>query len=80
MRGIFGVAEGEIALPLNVVDLDIVDISEPEHKARNLGLILFFTSLGFALGPLIMAACYRILHWFLGSILRCHFILQPSFH
>ncbi len=31
----------------------IVDISEPEHKARNLGLILFFTSLGFALGPMI---------------------------
>lgn len=31
----------------------IVDLSPPEHKARNLGLILFAVSLGFILGPLL---------------------------
>lgn len=31
----------------------IVDISAPEHKARNLGLVLFFISIGFIFGPLI---------------------------
>lgn len=31
----------------------IVDISSQEHKARNLGLILFFTSLGFVFGPIV---------------------------
>lgn len=31
----------------------IVDISPPEHKARNIGLILFFVSLGFIFGPLL---------------------------
>lgn len=44
----------------------IVDISEPEHKARNLGLILFFTSLGFALGPMIggVLSDSSLVHWF----------------
>jgi DHA1 family tetracycline resistance protein-like MFS transporter len=37
----------------SIAQAAIVDISEPEHKARNLGLILFFTSLGFAFGPII---------------------------
>jgi len=31
----------------------IVDISTPEHKARNIGFILLFMSLGFIFGPLI---------------------------
>lgn len=31
----------------------IVDISSPEHKARNLGLVLFFISIGFIFGPLL---------------------------
>ena len=31
----------------------IVDISEPEHKARNIGLILLALSLGFVFGPII---------------------------
>ncbi len=31
----------------------IVDISPPEHKARNLGLILFCISIGFIFGPLL---------------------------
>ncbi len=30
----------------------IVDISAPEHKARNIGMILLATSVGFILGPL----------------------------
>jgi len=30
----------------------IVDISEPEHKARNLGMMLFAMSIGFIFGPL----------------------------
>ena len=44
----------------------IVDISEPEHKARNLGLILFFTSLGFAFGPMIggVLSDSTLVHWF----------------
>jgi DHA1 family tetracycline resistance protein-like MFS transporter len=38
----------------------IVDLSTEEAKAKNLGLILFFTSLGFAIGPIIGGA----LSWF----------------
>lgn len=37
----------------SIAQAAIVDISEPEDKARNLGLILFFTSLGFAFGPMV---------------------------
>ncbi len=37
----------------SIAQAAIVDISEPEHKARNLGFILFFTSLGFAFGPVV---------------------------
>ncbi|TAK78207.1 MAG: MFS transporter [Gammaproteobacteria bacterium] len=44
----------------------IVDISEPEHKARNLGLILFFTSLGFVAGPMAggVLSSSNLLPWF----------------
>lgn len=44
----------------------IVDISTPEHKARNLGLILFFMSLGFLFGPLIggFLSNQAIMPWF----------------
>jgi len=44
----------------------IVDLSEPQHKARNLGLILFFTSLGFAVGPVIggVLSDATLVHWF----------------
>lgn len=37
----------------SIAQAAIVDISSPEHKARNLGLILFFTSLGFVFGPMV---------------------------
>src|SRR5438105_1114250 len=37
----------------SIAQAAIVDISLPEHKARNLGLILFFASLGFIVGPMI---------------------------
>lgn len=48
----------------------IVDISEPEHKARNLGLILFFTSLGFAFGPMIggILSDSALVSWFSFSL------------
>jgi DHA1 family tetracycline resistance protein-like MFS transporter len=44
----------------------IVDLSRPEHKARNLGLILFFTSLGFVFGPMIggVLSDTELLPWF----------------
>lgn len=44
----------------------IVDLSEPQHKARNLGLILCFTSLGFVFGPMIggVLSDANILPWF----------------
>lgn len=44
----------------------IVDISEPEHKARNLGFILFFSSIGFALGPVIggILSATTLVSWF----------------
>jgi len=44
----------------------IVDLSQPEHKARNLGLILFFSSLGFVFGPLVggFLSDVTILPWF----------------
>lgn len=45
----------------------IVDLSTPEHKARNLGLILFAMSIGFIFGPLI------------GGLLSNH-DLHPSFN
>lgn len=37
----------------SIAQAAIVDLSAPEHKARNLGLILFFTSLGFVFGPMV---------------------------
>lgn len=36
----------------SIAQAAIVDISAPEHKARNLGAILFVISLGFVFGPL----------------------------
>src|SRR3990167_6391779 len=36
----------------SIAQAAFVDISKPEHKARNLGLILFFTSMGFVFGPI----------------------------
>src|SRR5579883_2642092 len=44
----------------------IVDISEPQHKARNLGLILFFTSLGFVVGPMVggVLSSSNLISWF----------------
>ncbi len=48
----------------------IVDMSEPEHKARNLGLILFFTSLGFLFGPMIggILSAHELVPWFNFSL------------
>lgn len=44
----------------------IIDISEQEHKARNIGLIMLFISLGFIIGPLIggLLSNQNLLTWF----------------
>lgn len=44
----------------------IVDLSQPEHKSRNLGFILFFSSLGFVFGPVIggILSSTTLVHWF----------------
>lgn len=44
----------------------IVDLSSQEQKARNLGFILFFCSVGFALGPVIggVLSSSSIVSWF----------------
>lgn len=44
----------------------IIDISEPKHKARNIGYILLVLSLGFVLGPLIggILADNSFVSWF----------------
>lgn len=49
-----------------IAQATIVDISPPEHKARNLGLILFFISIGFIFGPLLggLFSDPNILPWF----------------
>lgn len=50
----------------SIAQAAIVDISEPEHKVRNLGLILFFTSLGFMVGPMIggVLSASKLVSWF----------------
>lgn len=50
----------------SIAQAAIVDISKPEHKARNLGLILFFASLGFIVGPMIggILSTSSLVHWF----------------
>ncbi len=44
----------------------IVDISEPSQKARNIALILFFCSLGFAIGPVMggVLSAKQLVSWF----------------
>lgn len=44
----------------------VVDLSPPEDKAKNIGLVLFFISIGFIVGPLIggFLSDARISHWF----------------
>ncbi len=44
----------------------IVDVSAPEHKARNIGLILLAISIGFIAGPIIGGALSdsRVVSWF----------------
>lgn len=50
----------------SIAQAAIIDLSEPEHKARNLGFILFFCSLGFAFGPVIggVLSASSIVSWF----------------
>lgn len=50
----------------SIAQAAIVDLSEQEHKARNLGFILFFCSLGFALGPVIggLLSASSLVSWF----------------
>ncbi len=50
----------------SIAQAAIVDISEPQHKARNLGLILFFSSLGFIVGPMIggILSTSTLVPWF----------------
>ncbi|HSW68817.1 MAG TPA: MFS transporter [Gammaproteobacteria bacterium] len=54
----------------SIAQAAIVDLSEPEHKARNLGLILFFTSLGFVFGPMIggVLSDSALISWFNFSV------------
>lgn len=49
-----------------IAQATIVDLSHPEHKARNLGLILFFISLGFIFGPLLggLFSDQNLVPWF----------------
>lgn len=49
-----------------IAQATIVDISPPEHKSRNLGLILFFISLGFVFGPLLggLFSDKNLVSWF----------------
>ncbi len=50
----------------SIAQAAIVDLSEPEHKARNLGFILFFCSIGFAFGPIIggLLSASSLVSWF----------------
>ena len=50
----------------SIAQAAIIDISESHHTARNLGLILFFSSLGFALGPAIggILSTSSLVYWF----------------
>ena len=50
----------------SIAQAAIVDLSEPGHKARNLGLILFFSSLGFVFGPMVggVLSDSSLSHWF----------------
>lgn len=58
----------------------IVDLSEPEHKARNLGFILFFCSVGFAVGPIIggLLSASSLVSWF-NYALPFYFAAAVSF-
>jgi len=50
----------------SIAQAAIIDISEPAHKARNLGLILFFCALGFVVGPMIggVLSASTLVPWF----------------
>lgn len=54
----------------SIAQAAIVDLSEPEHKARNLGFILFFCSVGFAFGPVIggLLSSSSVVSWFSYSM------------
>jgi MFS family permease len=47
------IAAGLTSGSQSIAQAAIIDISPREHKARNIGLILFFSSIGFIIGPLI---------------------------
>ncbi len=73
-RVIGGLASGS----QSIAQAAIIDISAPEKKARNIGLILLAVCLGFTLGPLIsgLLSDDKIISWFsfatplfLGAIL-----------
>lgn len=75
----------------SIAQAAIVDLSEPAHKARNLGFILFFCSLGFALGPVIggLLSASSLVTWFnysmpfyfaAGISLLNALLLQMLFH
>jgi predicted MFS family arabinose efflux permease len=50
----------------SIAQAAIVDLSEPEHKARNLGFILFFCSVGFVFGPIVggILSASSLVSWF----------------
>lgn len=50
----------------SIAQAAIVDLSTPEHKAKNLGFILFFCSIGFAFGPVIggLLSASSVVSWF----------------
>ncbi len=53
-----------------VAQAAIIDISEPQHKARNIGYILLAVSLGFIFGPLIsgILSYGKLVSWFSPSL------------
>ncbi|MBA2650871.1 MAG: MFS transporter [Tatlockia sp.] len=50
----------------SIAQAAIVDLSDPKQKARNLGYILFFCSVGFAFGPIIggILSASSLVSWF----------------
>lgn len=50
----------------SIAQAAIIDLSTPEHKAKNLGFILFFCSIGFAFGPVIggLLSASSVVSWF----------------
>ncbi|MEM9243519.1 MAG: MFS transporter [Pseudomonadota bacterium] len=60
------IIDGSTAGSMPLVQAAIVDISTADEKARHIGLVLFFSSCGFILGPLAggLLSDSRLVSWF----------------